>query len=284
MAQVDEAGDRPPEVGSLPRDPVSPMQTEDEAGSFLERETLRRKRLLKVYLALLAVPVALGIAVLVFGRSDRRLVLEEIKTQAPPIVQQEVGEQIAPTVRSEVQTQFAPTLEQLAGLQSQQAEVKNQLDAARQEVAGVGQQQNQIASSLTATQQETAALRKDNQSLKAQVETVAGSVKNTQQETTAALRRESEAIKTDIRTEMKAFNNGVDQKLRKLDGLDEKLNRLDAINNRLIQLERQSVEERVRRLESRVDALALQLKQIIGGQRSNYPPSNRPNPQEKQPQ
>jgi uncharacterized coiled-coil DUF342 family protein len=280
MAQVDKGGNRPPEVVSLPRDPNAPPQAEDDAGSFLERETLRRKRLLRFYLALLAVPVALGIIVLVFGRSDRQLVMEEIKTQDPPIVQKEVGEQIAPTVKSEVRNQFAPTLEQIAGLQSQQGEVKNELAATRQQVAGVGQQQNQIATSLTAAQQETAALRKENQSLKSQIETAAGSARAAQ-ETTAALRRESESLKTEVRSQIRALDSGVNQKLSRLEGLDEKLNRLDAINTRLMQLERQSVEERVQKLERQVAALFTQIGQLTGGQRPRKPPQPQP---EKPPQ
>jgi uncharacterized phage infection (PIP) family protein YhgE len=276
MAQeVDGGGNRRPEFEVTSSNPVQPRPEEDEAGSFLERETLRRKRMLRFYLALLAVPVALGIAVLVFGRSDRRLVLEEIKTQAPPIVKDAVGEQIAPTVKSEVQNQFAPTLEQIAGLQTQQAEVKNQLDAAQQQVAGVGQQQNQIASSLTATQQETAALRKESQSLKTQVDAVAGSVK-TSQETTDQLRRESESLKTEVRTQIRALDTGVSEKLRRLDGLDEKLNRLDDINKRLVQFEKQSVEERVRRLEKQVDALSVRVIQLSDGQRPRRQPQPEP--------
>jgi len=280
MAQVNQ-GSRP-EFGSLSSNTAA---AEDEAGSFLERETRRRKRLLRFYLALLAVPVALGIAVLVFGRSDRKLVLDEIKAQAPPIVQKEVGEQIAPTIRSEVQSQFAPTLEQIAGLQNQQGEVKNELAAARNEINVVEQRQSQTVASLKASQQETeATLRKENQSLKTQIDTVAGSVKSSQQETTAALRRESESIKSEVRADIRALDNGVNQKLRKLDGLDEKLNRLDAINNRLIQLERQSVEDRVRKLEKQVEALSTRIIQLSDGQRPRRPQPIQPDQNEKPPQ
>ncbi len=154
-------------------------------------------------------------------------------------MQKEVGEQIAPTVRSEVQNQFAPTLEQIAGLQSQQGEVKNELDAARNEIDAVEQRQNQTAARLQASQQET----------------------------TVALRKESESLKSEVRADIKALDNGVNQKLRKFDGLDEKLNRLDALNNRLIQLERQSVEDRVRKLEKQVEALTARVIQLSDGQR-----------------
>lgn len=273
MAQeVDQGSNRRPEFEIRSGNSVTSPLAEDDAGSFLERETQRRKRMLRFYLALLAVPVALGIAVLVFGRSDRKLVMEEIRVQAPPIVQQQVGEQIAPTIKSEVQNQFAPTLEQIAGLQSQQGEVKNELAAARDEINVVEQRQNQTAASLRASQQETeTALRRENQSLKTQIDTVAGSVKNSQQETTAALRRESEAIKSEVRADFRALDNGVNQKLRKLDGLDEKLNRLDAINTRLMQLEKQSVEDRVRKLERQVESLNTQIGQLIGGTRPRKP-------------
>ncbi len=63
MAQeVDGGGNRRPEYEIPSSDSAAPPPEED-AGSFLERETLRRKRTLRFYLALLAVAVALGVAV-----------------------------------------------------------------------------------------------------------------------------------------------------------------------------------------------------------------------------
>lgn len=92
-------------------------QLEDEADSFVAREASRRKRLLRFYLILLAVPVALAIAVLIFGRSDRQVVMETIEREAPAIVQEEVGNQVQPAINAEVKNQIAPTLNEIKGLE-----------------------------------------------------------------------------------------------------------------------------------------------------------------------
>jgi hypothetical protein len=206
MAQVDVGNNRP---------------LEDETGRAVEREILRRKRLLKFYLLLLAVPVALGIIVLVFGRSDRRVVMDEIQTQAPTIVQKEVGEQIKPTIKSEVQSE----------VQSQvQSEVQSRVQSEVQ--AQVGPALGQID---------------DLKTRQAKVDEVAGSLKASQQETATTLRRENEALKNEIKNDLKTLDNGV----------KEKLNKLDAINERLLKLERLRFEDRLNKLENRVESLTV---------------------------
>jgi flagellar motility protein MotE (MotC chaperone) len=210
-------------------DKVSNRPVEDETGQAVEREILRRKRLLRFYLLLLAIPVALGIIVLVFGRSDRRMVKEEIQTQAPTIVQREVGEQIKPTIKSEVQSEVQ------SAVQAQVGPALGQLD--------------------------------DLKTRQARVEEVAGSLSASQQETTTALRRENEALKSEVKNELRTLDSGVNQKLSKLDAVNEKLNRLDAINDRLnkldaindrlIKLERQGIGDRLNKLENRVETLTV---------------------------
>jgi hypothetical protein len=113
MSQVDEGSTRQRDVETSEVTIVRSSQPEDDAGSFVERETRRRKRLLRFYLMLLIIPVALAIVILVFGRSDRRVVMDEIKAQTPPIVQREVGEQIRPTIETEVQKQISEPLTQI---------------------------------------------------------------------------------------------------------------------------------------------------------------------------
>jgi hypothetical protein len=148
MSDVDEGNNPPPESNEVAEE----KQAEDDAESFLERETQRRQQSLKLYLALLAIPVALGIVVLIFGRSDRRLVLDEIRTQAPPLVQREVGEQLKPTIKSEVQTQISPTLGEIDGLKTRQTQIE------------------EVSGSLKTLQAETTAtLRKDNEAFKSEV-------------------------------------------------------------------------------------------------------------------
>jgi hypothetical protein len=207
MSQVDEGSNRRYE----PETPGATVaaSSEADAGAFVARETRRRKRLLRVYLLLLAIPVALGIVVLIFGRSDRRLVMEELQTQAPPIVQREVGEQIKPTIKSEVQSQMSPTFGEIEGLKTRQA----------------------------------------------QIEEAAGSLKISQEETTAALRKENEALKNEVKNELRTLDNGVNEKLNRLDAINERLNRLDALNERLIRLERQSLNDRLNNLENRVKTI-----------------------------
>lgn len=124
MSQVDEGSRRQREREGFTIETVNVSHAEDDAGSFVERETRRRKRLLRVYLMLLIIPVALAIVVLVYGRSDRRVLMDEIKTQAPPIVQREVGEQIRPTVETEVQKQIAQPLVQIDNKINEVAQTK----------------------------------------------------------------------------------------------------------------------------------------------------------------
>ncbi|HUQ33198.1 MAG TPA: hypothetical protein VM095_13840 [Pyrinomonadaceae bacterium] len=164
-------------------DERSKARPEDETGAAVEREIRRRKRLLRLYLMLLIIPVALGIIVLIFGRSDRRLVTDEIQTQASTIVQKEIGEQIKPTIQSEVQNQVAPTLGQID-------ELKTRQDATAK------------------------ALREENNYLKYQLHQL-----------------NSDVI--------------------------EKLNKLDAFNDRLIRLERQRFEDRIKKLENRIESLSV---------------------------
>ncbi len=124
MSQVDEGSTRQRESEPIAVEAVSVPQAEGEAGSFVERETRRRKRLLRFYLMLLIIPVALAVIVLVYGRSDRRVVMDEIKAQAPPIVQREVGEQIRPTIETEVQKQISQPLEQIDSKINEVAQTK----------------------------------------------------------------------------------------------------------------------------------------------------------------
>jgi site-specific DNA-cytosine methylase len=124
-------------------------QADAEEISFAERETRRRKRLLRFYLLMLAIPVALGIGVLIFGRSDSRMVIDEIKAQAPAIVKSAVGEQIKPTIKDEVKNQITPTLEQLGTLQTRQDKVE------------------ETTGSLKASQEETSTrLQKENEAIR----------------------------------------------------------------------------------------------------------------------
>ncbi len=128
MSQVDEGSTRQRQRESLTVEAGSAAQAQDDAGSFVERETRRRKRLLRFYLMLLIIPVALAIIILVFGRSDRRVVMDEIKAQAPPIVQREVGEQIRPTVETEVQKQISQPLVQIDNKINEVAQTKVSLE------------------------------------------------------------------------------------------------------------------------------------------------------------
>jgi hypothetical protein len=127
MSQVDEGGRQGRERGgfSVEVSGSPPAGADDAAAaSFVERETKRRKRLLRFYLLLLIIPVGLAFVLLIYGRSDRRVVLDEIKTQAPPIVQREVSEQIRPTIETEVQKQIAQPLEQIDGKINEVAQTK----------------------------------------------------------------------------------------------------------------------------------------------------------------
>lgn len=107
--------------------PANPARPADEGLSFVERETRRRKRLLRFYLAMLAVPLLLAAAVLLFGRSDRQMVREELKTQAPAVVRQVAGDQFAPAIQTEVQNQITPTITQINELKTSQAAIAEEV-------------------------------------------------------------------------------------------------------------------------------------------------------------
>ena len=98
------------------------------ASSFVERETLRQKRLLRFYLSLLLVPVILGVAILIFGRSDRRVVTDEIKKQAPTIVRTEIQEQVRPAIQSEVKTQVSSSLGEIGEMKARQETLTNEVN------------------------------------------------------------------------------------------------------------------------------------------------------------
>lgn len=150
MSLRGEANGSQPEPESFKIEVIPGERPAPEASSFVERELRRRKRLLRFYLALLAIPVALAVAVLIFGRSDSKLVMEEIRSQAPPIVLQEVGEQIKPTVRSEVHNQLNPTLGQLNELKARQENIEKETGPLRDSQA-----------TITRLEEENRALRED---------------------------------------------------------------------------------------------------------------------------
>jgi small-conductance mechanosensitive channel len=146
MSLLGDANDSQPELGSFKVEVIQGKQPEPEAKSFAERELQRRKRLLRFYLALLAIPVAIGVVVLIFGRSDSKLVMDEIKSQAPPIVRREVGEQIKPTIKSEVQSQVNPTLEQLDALKARQETIEKETGSLKDSQATITKLQDESKS------------------------------------------------------------------------------------------------------------------------------------------
>jgi hypothetical protein len=153
-----------------------------EAISFVERETRRRKRLLRFYLAMLAIPVALGIVVLIFGRSDSRMVIDEIKAQAPPIVKEAVGDQIKPTIKDEVKNQITPTLEQLGTLKTRQDKVE------------------ETTGSLKASQEETSTrLQKENEAIKSDLGKLDQGIKETLDKEKQDLIRERQALEDRVK-------------------------------------------------------------------------------------
>lgn len=116
--------------------------------TFADRETRRRKRQLRFYLALLAIPIAVGIVILIFGRSDSQMVTDEIRKQASPVVEKEIREQIKPTIQSEVETQVSsikPALQ--SEIKTQLSESLNQIDQVKTEQARLANDVNVLKSS-----------------------------------------------------------------------------------------------------------------------------------------
>ena len=116
--------------------------------TFADRETQRRKRQLRLYLALLAIPIAVGIVILIYGRSDSQMVTDEIRKQASPVVEKEIREQIKPTIQSEVETQVSsikPALQ--SEIKTQLSDSLNQIDQVKTEQARLANDVNVLKSS-----------------------------------------------------------------------------------------------------------------------------------------
>jgi hypothetical protein len=226
MSQVDEGSARQRDSATSEVTVVRSSQPEDDAGSFVERETRRRKRLLRFYLLLLIIPVALAIVILVYGRSDRRVVMDEIKAQAPPIVQREVGEQIRPTIETEVQKQISEPL--------------TQIDTKINEVAQTKVSQEE----LSKIQDENAALRNE---LSVKIDEVDKS-KASRDEVTKTVQAGDEALRNEVNNRF--VQSGVSR---------EEFNRL-LEENRVLRTELNNVknglEGRIQALQQRVISLS----------------------------
>ena len=96
--------------------------------SFVERETRRQKRMLTFYLLLLLIPLILGVVLLKFGNSDRQMVLEEIRKQAPPIVRSQIQEQVKPAIQSEVRTQVTSSLGVIGEIKERQESLTKEVN------------------------------------------------------------------------------------------------------------------------------------------------------------
>ncbi|MDT4955139.1 MAG: hypothetical protein QOJ02_3277 [Acidobacteriota bacterium] len=200
MSQPDSENIPQPERGRPGVEVSGNSQADAEALSFVERETRRRKRLLRFYLLLLAIPVAVGVAVLIFGRSDSRLVIDEIRSQAPRIVQREVGEQIRPTIKTEVQNQISPTL--------------GQIDSKISEVA---------QSSKDSLEETNKKLQAENESLKTELNNKINDVAQSRV-SREELQKQNESLKTELNSSRDAAIQGINQRLGQLQtGLEGKI-------------------------------------------------------------
>jgi regulator of replication initiation timing len=200
MSQPDSENIPQPERGRPGVGVSGSLQADAEALSFVERETRRRKRLLRFYLLLLAIPVAVGVAVLIFGRSDTRLVIDEIKTQAPAIVKSAVGDQIKPTIKEEVKNQISPTL--------------GQIDSKISEVA---------QSSKTSLEEANKKLQAENESLKTELNNKINDVAQSRV-SREELQKQNESLKTELNSSRDAAIQGISQRLGQIQtGLEGKI-------------------------------------------------------------
>jgi DNA repair exonuclease SbcCD ATPase subunit len=189
--------------------PANASRSEDEALSFVERETRRRKRLLRFYLAMLAVPILLAAAVLLFGRSDRQMVTEEIKTQAPAVVRQAAGDQFAPAIQTEVQNQITPTLGQIN-------ELKTRQDSIAEEVKTLS------ASNAKLTPEEVETIRQSGQRLSRQ-DTAIAELQNATRQSGERLANQDAAIR-----ELQTQTASISGQLKNLSEIQGRLGRLEA--------------------------------------------------------
>ncbi len=218
MSQVDEGSTRQRDSETSEVTVVRSSQPGDDAGSFVERETRRRKRLLRFYLMLLIIPVALAIVVLVYGRSDRRVVMDEIKAQAPPIVQREVGEQIRPTIETEVQKQISEPLTQIDTKINEVAQTKvsqEEINKIQGENAAL---RNDLSVKIDEVDKSKASREEVTKTVKDGNEAIRNEVNNrfvqssVSREEIDKLRQENEALRTELNT----VKNGLERRMQAL--------------------------------------------------------------------
>lgn len=82
------SADRPPAEGGAERSRRIELS--------VERQVVRRQRLIRLYLVLLAIPLAVAAAFLLWGRTDREIVEQEVEQQVKPI--QDSYREIAPMI------------------------------------------------------------------------------------------------------------------------------------------------------------------------------------------
>lgn len=151
------------------------QEESQDTSSFVEREMRRQKRILRFYLLLLLVPVILGIAILIFGRSDRRVVTDEIKKQAPTIVRSEIQDQVRPAIQTEVKTQVSSSLGEIGELKTRQESLTNEVNQIKSSDARLTPEEiNVIKRSSAILLQREAEIKR----LYERVETLEGQMKN----------------------------------------------------------------------------------------------------------
>lgn len=189
--------------------PANASRPEDEGLSFVERETRRRKRLLRFYLAMLAIPVLLAATVLLFGRSDRQMVTEELKSQTPALVREAAGEQFAPAIQTEVQNQITPTLGQINELKARQ-------DSIVEEVKTLSDTNTKL------TPQEVEIIRQSGQRF-AKQDTVIAELQNATRQSGDRLARQDAAVR-ELRTQTDSMRG----QFNRLSEMQQRLERLEA--------------------------------------------------------
>jgi len=100
----------------------------------VEKEIARRKRLLKVYLILLSIPVAICIIFLRYGRSDRAVVTREVRQE------------------------FAPVQGRLASAEEAAIDLQSQLSATKSRINVTENQVKQVSALTAAVQQDNRAM------------------------------------------------------------------------------------------------------------------------------
>jgi chromosome segregation ATPase len=231
----------------------------------IEREIRRRQRLLRFYLALLAIPLVVGVVFLSFGRSDRQLVQDEVRAGVAPVHQR--FEEIQPALNE---------VRDLGAVVPQVRQAATKLNQHDRQLVTVMSQQKSLADRIAPVEQSV----REIQPVFAQVrelQTVFPEVRAQlprHAERLTRLEREQAAIREGVRANentLRELRAAIERRPTASGNLEELTGRVRGLDNRAATLEREqreigtrlkSLEVKMEGVERSFSSLKQQLRRI----------------------